>query len=171
MSGPDVCYSSRRLIGPSYFCPCISAGTEVQPPKIVQWRNFRDTSVTKRDWLIFLLAYKGENGSALDPVCIQKGMFLLSQEGVIPESERYEFEPYHYGPYSFELREDADNLVRQNLADKLAVSGYTWGRYRLTGDGIDYATQIIDGVGPEAARKVFAVKSSPSGSTRGSGMH
>jgi len=114
--------------------------------------------LTKRDWLILLLAYKGEHGSALDPVRIQKGIFLLSQEGVIPEGERYEFEPYHYGPYSFELREDADNLVRQDLADKLAVSGYTWGRYRLTDEGIDYATQLIDAVGTETAKKVFAVK-------------
>jgi uncharacterized protein YwgA len=115
--------------------------------------------MTKRDWLIFLLAYKGQNGSALDPVRIQKGMFLLSQEGVIPVGERYEFEPYHYGPYSFELREDADNLVRQNLADKLAVSGYTWGRYRLTGEGVEYAAnQVIAQVGPEVARRVFEAK-------------
>jgi uncharacterized protein len=114
--------------------------------------------LTKRDWLILLLAYKGEHGSALDPVRIQKGIFLMSQEGVIPKAERYEFEPYHYGPYSFELRGDADNLVRQDLADKLAVSGYTWGRYRLTDEGIDYATKLIEDVGTETAKKVFAVK-------------
>lgn len=90
-------------------------------------------------------------------------MFLLSQEGIIPEGQRYEFEPYHYGPYSFELREDADGLVRHDLADKLAVSGYTWGRYRLTDQGIDYAVQLIDSIGAETAKRVFTVKQAITG--------
>jgi uncharacterized protein YwgA len=119
--------------------------------------------MTKRDWLILLLAYKGANSSALDPVRIQKGMFLLSMEGTIPEAERYEFEPYHYGPYSFDLRSDADNLVRQNLADRLPVSGYTWGRYRLTQEGVDYAMRVIEEAGLTSARRVYEVKQAVTG--------
>lgn len=119
--------------------------------------------MTKRDWLILLLAYKGEGGSALDPVRIQKGMFLLSKEGVIPAGEQYSFEPYHYGPYSSELRKDADRLVRQDFADSLPVSGYTWGRYRLTQEGIKYAREVIEQVGPEAARKVYEAKRAVTG--------
>jgi uncharacterized protein len=119
--------------------------------------------MTKRDWLILLLAYKGDGGSALDPVRIQKGMFLLSKEGVIPAGEQYEFTPYHYGPYSFELRADADRLVRQDMADSLPVSGYTWGNYRLTDEGIAYAKEVIERIGPEAARKVYEIKRAVTG--------
>ncbi len=121
--------------------------------------------MTKRDWLILLLAFKGEGGSALDPVRIQKGMFLLSKQGVIPPDEQYAFEPYHYGPYSSDLRKDADRLVRQDFADSLPVNGYTWGRYRLTEEGIEYAKELIEQVGTEMAQKVYEVKRAVTGKT------
>jgi uncharacterized protein YwgA len=114
--------------------------------------------VKKRDWLILLLAYKGEGGSALDPVRIQKGIFLLSQEAVIPPAERYRFQPYHYGPYSFELRSDADRLVLAGLAERLEVRGYTWGRYRLTEKGVTHAIDLIEQSGGAIAQHVYEVK-------------
>jgi hypothetical protein len=53
--------------------------------------------------------------------------------------------------------------VRQDLADSLPVSGYTWGRYRLTQEGIKYAREVIEQIGPEAARKVYEAKRAVTG--------
>jgi hypothetical protein len=45
-----------------------------------------------RDWLLLLLALR-QAEEPLDPVRLQKGMFLLAQEGGLPPSDRYEFFP------------------------------------------------------------------------------
>ena len=99
--------------------------------------------MNRRDWLMLLLGFKGTGDTvALDPVRVQKGMFLLAQEGGIPEDERYTFEPYHYGPYSFELKRDLNELVRSGLAAAHPVSGYSWHRYHLTKAGIEQARAL-----------------------------
>ena len=66
----------------------------------------------RRDWLLLLVGLRTEGpDAALDPVRSQKGMFLLRQRGILDDTESYEFTPYHYGPYSFELRSDLEALV------------------------------------------------------------
>jgi hypothetical protein len=44
-------------------------------------------SVTRRDWLLILCAYHGAPGG-LDPVRVQKGMFLFARTGEVPTRER-----------------------------------------------------------------------------------
>src|SRR5438093_519347 len=62
----------------------------------------RAVSMDRRGWLMLLLGLRGEKGLVgLDPVRIQKAMFLFSR--LVPSEEAYPFAPYHYGPYSFEL--------------------------------------------------------------------
>ena len=98
----------------------------------------------RRDWLLLLLALKGAHGTpALDPVRIQKGMFLLGQEGELSPEQTYDFEPLHYGPYSRQLRRDTESLVNNGLLKKEAVPGYTWSMYRLTPTGLERAQQLL----------------------------
>lgn len=96
----------------------------------------------RRDWLLLLLALDGPDG--LDPVRIQKGMFLLAQEGGIPPGERYGFVPYNYGPMSSRLYRDVDALVRAGLAERTRVPGYAWTRVRVTDAGRREAAVLAD---------------------------
>jgi uncharacterized protein YwgA len=75
-------------------------------------------------------------GPALDPVRIQKSLFLITQRNLIPSDQRYTFEPYNYGPYSFAARDDLDALVAEGLAAQYGVPGYSWSRYHLTDRGL-----------------------------------
>jgi uncharacterized protein YwgA len=114
--------------------------------------------MARRDWLILLLGFKGADGPALDPVRVQKGMFLFAQESGAGEAERYSFEPYNYGPYSFELRDDLRHLVAEGLAEAQPVPGYTWNKYKLTAAGMERAQAVRDGSQRELAKKVFQIK-------------
>ncbi len=70
-------------------------------------------------------------------------MFLLAQEGHLPERERYTFRAYDYGPLSSEIYGDVDDLVARGLAEELASAGYSWSRYRVTDDGLSLATSLL----------------------------
>jgi uncharacterized protein YwgA len=105
----------------------------------------------RRDWLLLLLGFKGHEGQvALDPVRIQKGMFLLAQEGDLPEAERYDFTPYHYGPYSFDLRRDLEALEGEGLVKSEPAPGYSWRRYRLSAAGLMRARDVMRHEAPSA---------------------
>lgn len=86
------------------------------------------------DWLLLLLALDAP-AAGLEPVRIQKALFLLAFEGGLPRSERYWFVPYNYGPMSPRIYRDVDALVRRGLVERVPVPGYTWGRVRATAEG------------------------------------
>jgi uncharacterized protein len=116
----------------------------------------------KSDWLLVLAALKGP-AEGLDPIRLQKGMFLFAQEGEAPEVERYDFEPYNYGPMSRELYRDLDHLVDEGLLEATAVSGQTWQRYRATDAGRERAQRLFDEADPatvESARRLYDIKRS-----------
>jgi uncharacterized protein len=123
--------------------------------------------VNRSDWLLLLLGFKGESDSpALDPIRVQKGMFLLAEEGDIPEAERYHFNPYNWGPYSREVRNDLDRLVADGYVQARDVPGYSWKRYALTAAGIDYARNVLhEDVDPQQAHRVAAIKRRVSGAS------
>lgn len=96
----------------------------------------------QRDWLMLLLGVG--DARALDPIRIQKGMFLLAQEGGVREDEQYLFRPYDYGPFSSRIYDDLDALVEEGLVAREAVPGYTWSRFRLTPEGLAETQEIAD---------------------------
>lgn len=116
--------------------------------------------MTRSDWLLFLLGFKGEGDSpALDPIRVQKGMFLLSKEGGLPANESYTFSPYNWGPFSREVRNDLDRLVAEGYAQARDVPGYSWKRYLLTAAGIDYARHLLhEEVDSATAHRVVNIK-------------
>lgn len=83
---------------------------------------------------------------ALDPIRIQKGMFLLAQEGGLRDDEQYSFRPYDYGPFSSRIYDDLDGLVEDGLVAREPVPGYTWSRFRLTPEGLAEAQSLADGL-------------------------
>jgi uncharacterized protein YwgA len=68
-------------------------------------------------------------------VRVQKGLFLLAMRGTLPEGERYEFEPYNYGPMSRGLYADARRLCDRGLADTAAAGRERWRMLAITEAG------------------------------------
>ena len=90
--------------------------------------------MTPADWLLLLVAHDAP-AAGLEPVRVQKALFLLAREGGLPRSERYWFLPYNYGPMSPRIYRDVDALVRRGLIERVPVPGYAWGRVRATAAG------------------------------------
>jgi uncharacterized protein YwgA len=103
------------------------------------------SSLKREDWLLLLLGLRSDEAThvALDPVRVQKGMFLLSQESDLPPEEKYDFRPYNWGPYSRELRRDLNRLVSEGLIAAHEVAGYSWQNYGLTELGVKVARQSL----------------------------
>jgi uncharacterized protein YwgA len=95
-----------------------------------------------RDWLVLLLGIV--DARALDPIRIQKGLFLLAQEGALREEEQYAFRAYDYGPFSSRIYSDLDDLVDEGLVVREPVPGYTWNRFRLTPAGLAEAQALVE---------------------------
>lgn len=103
------------------------------------------------DWLLLLVALDAPAGG-LEPVRVQKALFLLAREGGLPRSERYWFVPYNYGPMSPRIYRDVDVLVRRGLLERLEVPGYTWGRVRATEAGRRRAERLVAAAGERERR-------------------
>lgn len=116
--------------------------------------------MTRRDWLVLLLGFNGEGSSSphLDPIRLQKGMFLVAMEAGLPAEQTYPFMPHNWGPYSRELRADVCTLVMEGYVQADDVPGYTWKRYALTTAGLDLARHILNDTPGDVPRKVAEIK-------------
>lgn len=99
-----------------------------------------------RDWLLLLIALDGDR-EGLDPIRVQKGLFLLAEEGGLPVGERYYFVPYNYGPMSPRVYMDVELLVRQDLVERRTVNGQRWRRLRATAAGHARAVHVQEAAG------------------------
>jgi len=110
-------------------------------------------SAGRSDWLLLLLSGEATGASGppeLDPLRIQKGMFLLSVRG--PARDLYKFRPYDWGPFSAEVYTDLDSLTARGYLNQRAVPGKTWSTYEVTSRGQDVARTVAAVVGPAAVR-------------------
>lgn len=114
----------------------------------------------RSDWLLLLLALRieGTERSALDPVRVQKGMFLFAKEGGVSESEAYTFEPYNWGPYSTLVNNDLQELVRDEFAVARDVPGYTWKTFAPTADGVNKARNLLKTAPRDSVQKLAQIK-------------
>jgi uncharacterized protein YwgA len=96
-------------------------------------------SLRPRDWL--LLLFDGAE-QPLDRVRIQKSMFLFAERSKAPDSEKYAFTPYHYGPFSFDLYPDLDRLVGDGLLRQESDPRSSSPRYSLTSAGRQTAAHL-----------------------------
>ncbi len=110
-----------------------------------------ESEIVRQDWPLLLIARDvlGVSGpETLDPVRIQKGIFLLSQRG--PRRDLYTFRPYNWGPYSSELNSDLDFLVVTGMLKREQEPGRTWNRFRLTPQGEERARILAASLKQEA---------------------
>ncbi len=101
------------------------------------------------DWLLLFVAEKPD--AAIDPVRVQKGLFLLAQTELLERDERYVFEPYSYGPMSRAIYRDARELERAQLVERVDVPGSDWPRLRATAAGRDRAERLHRGIDRQLA--------------------
>jgi uncharacterized protein YwgA len=99
-----------------------------------------------RDWLLML--FDGADGP-LDRVRIQKSLFLFAERSKALGSEKYDFVPYHYGPFSFDIYPDLDRLVEQGLLRLEVADASTSPRYSLTGAGARSVEELRHTAPPE----------------------
>jgi uncharacterized protein YwgA len=110
-----------------------------------------------RDWLLLLIAADGAPGG-LDPVRLQKGLFLLAQEAGLPRRERYGFVPYNYGPMSRGLYRGLRDLVGAGLVERRCEPGLSWGRYDPTAEGAAEARALEAAMGPRARARLARLR-------------
>lgn len=118
--------------------------------------------MTASDWLTLLIAYKGAP-DGLDPVRVQKAMFLFREDGsvALPAMQKYDFVAYNYGPMSKGVYADLDLLVAEGVVSRETVPGQTWCRFRATGKGLLKGQEIAEraaGENPAAAVRLFEIK-------------
>jgi uncharacterized protein YwgA len=97
--------------------------------------------VNRRDWLLLAIALDGDG---LDPIRVQKAMFLFAQEAGRPAGERYSFVAYNYGPMSRGLYRDVETLVRRGLLERRPVEGQRWNSLRATDAGRERARERLE---------------------------
>ncbi|MGN6815370.1 MAG: hypothetical protein ACTHK3_04715, partial [Solirubrobacterales bacterium] len=103
-----------------------------------------------RDRLLLFVALDGAP-QGLDPVRLQKGMFLDAQESDAADSEKYTFVPYSYGPMSRQIYSDLEQLVSAGLIAEKPVEGQAWSRYVPTEKGLEAGRELL---ARDASRKV-----------------
>src|SRR3954451_22612738 len=111
-----------------------------------------DKDRARADWLLLFLSPEalGLDDEPLDPIRIQKGLFLLSIRG--PERGLYSFRPYNWGPFSPDIYADLRWLEAQHLITNQTPPGQTWSVYRSTVRGTSRARQIAAAIGPDHVR-------------------
>jgi hypothetical protein len=118
-----------------------------------------------RDRLLLFIALDGAS-QGLDPIRLQKGMFLFAMDAASDPDEVYDFVPYDYGPMSTQIYRDLDSLTDSGLIRASPVEGQTWSRYSPTEDGLVAARDLLAQEPSEAAaRRLYEIKTDVSSRT------
>jgi uncharacterized protein len=97
----------------------------------------------RSDWLLLFLSGKAlgtPEPHPLDPIRLQKGMFLVAKRG--PARDAYSFRPYNWGPFSPQIYSDLDSLEAAGLVEGRSVPGQTWRLFRTTARGDERAEEV-----------------------------
>lgn len=118
-------------------------------------------AVTPSDWLLLLIAARPTR-RGLDPIRLQKGMFLLAREAGIAPRERYWFVPYNYGPMSPALYRDLEQMEEEGLVERTLVLDQSWRRLTVTDAGMERARNLRRRArrrSPQAVAELSRIKS------------
>jgi DNA-binding PadR family transcriptional regulator len=157
--------------GMKMLCPCrIQKWEEKESLCPLFLNHFSDTlkyliemlprrgNMKPRDWLlIFLLSRPNEPGK-IDPLRIIKGLFLLTKEAPLSQSEAYVFVPHYWGPFSKEVYNDLDDLEAEGYVKRTTAMGKSWRFAELTEKGIATAKGLVKDVPKLALSKLEASK-------------
>jgi uncharacterized protein len=101
------------------------------------------------DWTLLVLA--AAQGKELQPVHVQKTLFLLGENlsrKQLKVRTFYDFSPYDYGPFCANVYVDAEELEREGLAEIDQPACRSYRSYRATDEGMNYAKQLREELEP-----------------------
>jgi hypothetical protein len=77
-------------------------------------------------------------GGEFTPVQIQKSLSLADDKArtAFCADSRYDFQPYDYGPFDWQVYSDMERLERCGLAEIRQEPGARWRTYAATNDGV-----------------------------------
>jgi uncharacterized protein len=123
------------------------------------------TTVQPHDRLLLFIALDGAP-EGLDPIRLQKGMFLFAMDDESDPGEVYDFVPYNYGPMSAQIYRDLESLTERGLIEAKEVQGQSWSRYIATESGLVAARDLLSQEPSEAtARLLYGIKADVSSHT------
>lgn len=93
------------------------------------------------DWNLLVLA--AADGKPLDPAQLQKVLFLLQERNPQAVTDRYDFQPYDYGPFDSDVYADASKLEEYGLAIVCRTAG-GWKTYAATVEGLRQARRLSE---------------------------
>jgi len=111
----------------------------------------------KEDILLLYIYLPVKEPNIVSPIQIMKGLFIFSKEMEIENF--YEFEPYLYGPCSFEVYDHLHYLVKNRLVTTIRSILSSWSYYKTTPLGNEKCKQIIQSIEPKIVKKLKEVKS------------
>ena len=86
--------------------------------------------MTKKDWVLLVLKQ-----NPMDRIHIMKSLFLIWHRSGRNLSDYFYFEPYLYGPCSFEVYSELENLSDDGLIMQPPYQNSRWVHYYLTDKG------------------------------------
>src|SRR5947209_1272464 len=101
--------------------------------------------MSQMEWLILFTGYQAPGADEppeLDRLMVQKGLFLLRQMDTIPEAEAYVFHPDDFGPASYQIYHDTDELLNTHLLRETRQGGPRWWYYQATPAGREVAREL-----------------------------
>jgi DNA-binding PadR family transcriptional regulator len=131
-----------------------------RPLKAKAAKGFRlaSDSVKPRERLLLFIALDGAP-QGLDPIRLQKGMFLFAMDDDTDPREGYQFVPYNYGPMSAQIYRDLELLSEQGLVEAVPVEGQSWARYSATEQGLATARDLLNEEPTQvAAQRLYEIK-------------
>jgi len=114
-------------------------------------------NVRQKLLLLFLASAKGP----IDPIRIMKGMFIFVMEapkGWMPKKERYRFIPYNFGPCSFDIYRDLQQLDAIGFVDTRKDSDKSWNYYFVTLTGNKATKEIKKQFPPKAINFINKIR-------------
>lgn len=91
---------------------------------------------------ILLAVLSLAEGRPLTPVQIQKSLFLADEKARDAFRNRYNFQPYDYGPFDRHVYTDAQSLSYQGLVQIGRDDYGGWSTYAATPEGVRRGTEL-----------------------------
>jgi len=115
----------------------------------------RNVDISRKDITMLVISLAGEKG--LSPVQLQKSLFLIAESATTDlPTDFYKFSPYNYGPFSPEIYDDTDELVREGLVVGID-SGLGWSRYAATAAGSSHSKGVKEKIKAEFSEYIRIV--------------
>lgn len=103
-----------------------------------------------KDWTLLVIAAR--KGKSLQPVQLQKSLFLLGRNlshRHLRVKTFYQFEPYDYGPFCSQIYSDAESLCFEGLVHIDCPPNLSYRFYSATEEGIVKANELKKILSPE----------------------